>query len=310
MDQDGQVLGVIYVSGCNMPSSHHTWRLNRWRLRLADIVLLGAPIAYVLLFSPSTGAETNRKDAADVTSTETYFDFRNGHIPPEIRVLDRSGDYLRPDSEGLRIKLRKDDVLQPRVTLAADTSIASDFEITLTFDVLEAEEPPPDDSSFGVGILLAVNGYARIGWYAQPGRRVILWDRGGKRGQRVLDGETAPLPVASGRLRLSRTGKTVRFLWSRQRTGDDFDCVHEFDYPEAVNVVRLAAETNTLARNLDARFVDLRIRGGTVIAPRSATRTWLWMALIALLLMSILGGWTYARRHRRGLPEASPRERS
>jgi hypothetical protein len=173
-----------------------------------------------------------------------------------------------------------------------------DFDITVTYEILEAEAPPPGDSSFGVGVLLAANGYARIGCFAQPGRRVILWDCAGKRGHHVLD--AAAVKETSGRLRLSRTGKTVRFLWFSERTGDKFECVHEFDYAEPVTVVRLAADTNQLARNLDVRFVDWQLRGGPVLAPPTSNRTWLWLALFLPLLMCLLMGWSYLRRSRSG----------
>ena len=237
---------------------------------------------------------------------ETYLDFRNGNVPAEIGFLDESEDYVHPEVAGLRITLRKDDPLHPRVTTTTETSIKGDFEITLTYEILEAEPPPEGDSSFGVGIMLAVNGNARIGWFARPGKRVVLWDRPGSAGHRVLEDDTAPLHDRSGRLRLSRTGKTLRFLWSPERAGDKFDVIHQCPYPQEVDVVRLVAETNKLARNLDARFVDLRIRGGPVAVHRVPPRIWFWSALLALLLIAVLVGWNYLRRYRRTSPDIPP----
>jgi hypothetical protein len=243
---------------------------------------------------------------ADSALPETYLDFRAGNIPPEIQFLDDSEDYVHPEAEGLRVQLRKDDPVHPRVTTATDTSIKGDFEITLTYEILQAEPPPEGDSSFGVGIMLAVNGNARIGWYARPGKRVVLWDRPGSTGHRVLEDDFAPARDRSGRLRLQRTGRKLRFLWSAERSGDKFDSIHECPYPQEVTVIRLVAETNKLARNLDARFIDLRIRGGPVTARRVMRRVWFWLALLALVLVIALAGWNYLRRHRPASPDAAP----
>jgi hypothetical protein len=236
---------------------------------------------------------------------ETYLDFRDANIPPEIGFLEDSEEYVHPEAEGLRVTLHRDDPLHPRVTTETESSLRGDFEITLTYEILEAEPPPEGDSSFGVGIMLTVNGNARLGWFARPGKRVVLWDRPGSAGHRVLEDDTAPIHDPAGRLRLSRRGKTLRFLWSSQRNGEKFDLIHQCPYPQEINVVRLVAETNKLARNLDARFVDLRIRGGPVAAHR-ARRIGLWLALLALLLVVVLAGWIFLRRHRRTAPNISP----
>ncbi len=239
---------------------------------------------------------------------ETYLDFRNGNIPPEIGFPNDSEDYVHPEAEGLRVTLHKDDPVHPRVTTETEASLRGDFEITLTYEILAAEPPPDSDSSFGVGIMLAVNGNARLGWFARPGKRVVLWDRPGSTGHRVLEDDTAPVHEPAGRLRLSRTGKTLRFLWSSERAGDKFDVVHQCLYPQEVKVVRLVAETNKLPRNLDARFVDLRIRGGPVAIHRVVRRIWFWLAL-AVLIVLVLTAW-YLRRHRRTSPNNAPRPES
>jgi hypothetical protein len=262
-----------------------------WLLAVASATLCGAPPAAVRAQHPLP---------------ETYLDFRNGNVPPEIQFLNDSEDYVHPEREGLRVQIPKDDPRHPRVVTATETNIRGDLEITLTYEILEAEPPPEGDSSFGVGIMLTINGKARIGWYARPGKRVILWDRPGSTGHRVLEDDTAPARDRSGRLRLQRTGKKLRFLWSPERAGDKFDAIHECFYPQEVTVVRLVAETNKLARTLEARFVDLRIRGGAVTTLRVARRPWFWLALATLLLGIVLGGWIYWRRRRGVAPGMAP----
>jgi hypothetical protein len=105
----------------------------------------------------------------------------------------------------------------------------------------------------------------------------------------------------SGRLRFKRTGKTLQFLWSAGLAGDDFEKIHECDYPEEVRNVRLFAETNRQPRNLDVRLVDLRIHGGPVMAESTdwlPHRSWLWAALLIVLALSMMTAWLYLRQKR------------
>jgi hypothetical protein len=266
---------------------------------LARVVLV-ASLAILALSSSALGAD-------DVTA-ETYLDFRGRSIEQGLTFGDRGGQYIRAEPEGLRITLPKNEVSPPRVGLNLTTTIVADFEVTTGFEILQAEEPK--EPGFGVGILLAVNKNARLGWFAQPeGRRVILWDRWSKTEKRALDGGDVRIQDNAGRLRLKRTGKTLHYLWSRQPTGDDFDEVHQCEYPEEVTSVRLIAETNREARNLDVRVLDLRIRGGGVSAAglgEDPARTWLWMALLTLLLIFFLAGWMYVRQNRQTHQQKSP----
>jgi hypothetical protein len=273
-----------------------------WR-RLAFLAILGllpcgAPAASCLAEEPSS---------------ETYFDFRNGHVPPEIRFQGRSAEFIHPEAEGLRITVRKNEDRHPPVTLTTDTSITGDFEITLSVQFLETEEPPPGDASYGVGLTIAAvtteDQTARLGWYVRSGgRRVILWDRWKKIEPRYLDGDTVSVHDKPARLRLSRSDKTLRFLWSDESTGDTFRIAHECDYPGEVKGLRLVAETNKLARNLDVRLLDLRIRGGKVRAQQTMPTFWLTIALVTMLCLSIVVGYTYVRWHRRTSPRAMATE--
>jgi hypothetical protein len=250
--------------------------------------------------------------SAEAPASETYFDFRNGHVPPELRFVGRSDEFIHPEAEGLRITLRKKDALHPRVNLDMDTSITGDFEITITFEILEAEAPRNGDAGYGVGILVeawgSVNQVPRIGWYVRGnGDQVVLWDLWGRKERQTMHWDTVPTPHKSGRLRLSRTGNVLQYLWSGQTTGDNFESAYQCEFSEDLNKLRLVAETYKLARNLDVRFVDLRVRGGKVFAQQGVPSFWLIIAIVTLLVVSIVVGWTYARRHRQApLETAAP----
>jgi hypothetical protein len=242
--------------------------------------------------------------AAESTSKETYFDFRNGNVPAAINFVKRSGEYIHPEASGLRITLPKEDRQRPRVIMEASAQLGGDFQVTTSFEILKADEPPEDRDN-AVGILLVVAGpnmNARIGWEAPSGGRRVMWDRWDLMGKGRIDGGDRPADADSGRLRIQRTGKTVQYLWSRELSGENFEVIHQGDFGEDVDRIRLIAQPKNLPCSLDMRFLDLRVRGGPVNSPTP----WLLMALLVLLGVSTLTAWYYVRQRRLTARTAAP----
>src|SRR5262249_20761419 len=87
--------------------------------------------------------------AQEKKASEFYHDFRGRDVPAELRVFgDPNHQLIRAEPEGLRITLPKD--REPRLAVGLRTSfgIQGDFEVTVTYEILHAEEPP---SGYGVG---------------------------------------------------------------------------------------------------------------------------------------------------------------
>jgi hypothetical protein len=235
--------------------------------------------------------------AGDDASTEAHFDFRNGHVPPELTPRKGAERFLHPEPGGLRVTISREELQGQRPALITATSLKADFDVTLTFEVLDADDPEAY-SAYRVGFFLALpseNKNARIGWFAMPNRKQVIdcdiWDevRYG-----VADESMQHVGSKSGRLRLKRTGEMLQYLWSPELTGDNFSLIHKCAYPDEVKFVRLVAETRQGHRNLDVRYLDLHIRGGSVSAPPQNLSP--LMVLLTVLVLVLLATWFYRRQ--------------
>jgi hypothetical protein len=261
-------------------------------MTITSIVMLCRSWPALLFLTLSAGARAAAQD----------YDLR-GQLPPGSRVFgDPDQQLVRVEPEGLRMTLPKDRKKLGQVGLSLPVALPGDFQITASFEILEAEAPA---GGFGVGAFLALNQTARILRVARAeGEQVIAWNlfvRGD--GQRRMEEDAQPCEAKTGRLRLQRVGPALRFLWSPASAGDDFEEIHQCDFPENIKEVRLLVATGKHPARLDVRFADLRVQGagGDTAAP-SAPRRRLWLAAASvtlLLLLFGLGAWLYTRRSRR-----------
>jgi serine/threonine protein kinase len=279
-------------------------RITRWplqRLGIAVLVLLaalGLARSFVLAVLPEQGS-----------TTEFYHDFRGRPLPDGLTLF---GDqqFLHSEREGLRITLPKNRNDLEGVGIYTAFETGGDFEITTTFEILQAEIPPP---SFGVGVILVVKkaqpsrGAASISRLARvKDRQVLVWDRSVEQpdpnGSPKMESGSSLCTDKVGRLRLQRTKTTLHYLWAPGTSGDDFQEIHQCEFgSEDIGRVIVSGVTGRKPCELDLRLIDLRIRGTPTGAQSAAAPPRGWRVWLALALMStlVLGVWLAVQRSRR-----------
>jgi serine/threonine protein kinase len=278
-------------------------RSSVWRPVLVSLSLVLSAGVILLAQQPAGPA----KDGAPA---EEYYDFRGRPLPPELLVFGESG-FLHFEPAGVRITLPKDrEDLEP-VCLARDFEAVGDFEITTTFEMLNAETPPP---SYGVGASLFVRkappwkGSAAVSRLVRAkGQHIVLWDQAlevqGAGGKLEMASGAVPCTDTVGRLRLRRTGTTVQCLWAPGTAGEDFQEVHRCEFGgEPIGRVVVSGVTGRKPCALDVRFADLRIRAAPAAVPAAAappSGSWKLLLALALALPLAVGVWLAVRRSRR-----------
>lgn len=246
---------------------------------------------------------------------------------------DRQGlEVIGPDAEqsvkfepeGLRITVPPGHPrTSPNIGVMAVGPVKGDFEITLSYTILQ--EPEPIDSPMQTRFTLIIQ-------MDRPGQnRQGLGDRatfsrkvGGKGGTQYFPwmsaqeaigdiqtrGKHFPAQSSTGRLRLVRSGNQLSYLTSE---GADEAFVLLETYPfwrDDVQDVRLVASTGGPIATLDVRVHDLRIRADelpnpTSIVPQNirSKRFLAGVELLGLLIagasLILLGMWLYTRRRRK-----------
>jgi Protein of unknown function (DUF1583)/Glycosyltransferase family 87 len=265
-----------------------------------QVSLVGIGFASGLLFLAVLGLTlmpltANHVDQGQGLVGAIYHDFRVEGMPGAFTVdNDPYSELIHADRGGLRITLPKiRDQYRP-TSVNVPVYLQGDFEVTTGFEIIEAEQP---DTGFGVGILLTMTGAPRagsfrIGRMTRPyDQQLLLWDRWKKEADEMKEVEenVTASTAKTGRLRLTRTGPIVHYLWSPQTTGDDFQELGESNVgADAIRQIRLTTETGEQPCQLDVRFVDLRIRGQGITAglpqPPKVSREWLWLWAAGLSL--------------------------
>jgi hypothetical protein len=304
----GVVLGVWLYLRRNRRSSGENERAQagqRLPLWLWLPGLLGLP-ALSLAFVPGDQPATPPERGGE----ERVYDFRGQPLPPGMDVIGhpQAEQFVQGEAEGLRVRLPRDRDGNQGVVLSMPVETEGDFDITLAFEVLRAEEPPPGVRSYGVGVLMSVNEAARIGRLARAnGNQVVSWDRWDKTEvtPKFLSG-ASPGTGNVGRLRLKRLKPTLHFLWAPGTSGDHFEEIYRCEFGEDLTLLRLefAADEGGLPGALDVRLFDLRIRGAQPDSlPQQRTRAgkgWVLLALgIAFLVLGALGVWHWLRPGKR-----------
>jgi DNA-directed RNA polymerase subunit RPC12/RpoP len=196
---------------------------------------------------------------------QVAYDFRGRPLPAGMTLFGPQADeFIKPEAEGLRITLPKGRDSVESIGLSMALMVGGDFEITLAFEILQAEQPTP--ASYGVGVLMSVNETAgRIGRLERAKRQGITWDRWATiDGERKFQLGAAPCKGKVGRLRLKRTQTTLHFLWAPGLAGDNFEAVHQWEF-DAQEIALLRIEVNSnlgdgKAGALDVRLFELKVR--------------------------------------------------
>lgn len=258
----------------------------------------------------------------DEPGKDFHRDFRKAEAPRGLILLNpKEEKYARFEPEGLRLTLPKErNDPAPIAGVKTTFSLSGDFEVTGSFEILEAEEPA---GGFGVGVSLFVQKAppspegAGIYRLVKPGgKQVIYWDRSiGKQGEKMrFEGNTSPCEANVGRMRLKRVGSILHYQWAEGLEGEEFHEVKKVDFgPDDITGLSMRGLTGKQPYALDARFFDLRIRSGNPIAAAPAPapapvenaapgpereRSWRWLAILAGLVVAVAVGVGAARRMR------------
>jgi hypothetical protein len=260
-------------------------------------------------------------------------DFRTTRVlPPELQPFGPEvGERATFEPEGLRIRLPAQRE-QPGAGVGVHTRfvVSGDFEITLSYDLLAVEKPARGRGS-GVSLYLEIGSpwqaaatLARV-TRVKEGESYVVWrglrDGPAKGNDRV---QTFPAKVRSGKLRLTRTGSSLRYSVAEGDAGV-FRGLAQVDFITSdVDSIRFAANTGESPTALDIRLHALQIRaaglptGGRGVGPdNQRARGWLfWMLLLgaATLVVTWAGLWLWQRSRtkadRRGTPLVSEEART
>ncbi len=246
---------------------------------------------------------------------EYHHDFRGKPPPAELEPVGGDLDsFFRSEPEGLRITIPAD-YQHPwgGVGLRSRFPLRGDFEVTVAFEILRADVP---DQGFGTGVAMRIQkvgspAAVSICRLVRAGGKQLVWtDRAveGPDGKPKFTGSGAPWTDNKGRLRLKREGPILYCLYAAGTEGDEFTELKKVDFgPEEVAHVRVSGVTAQQPCRLEARLIDLRIRGGGVPAatglpavaaepagpPRNAT---LWLVLGLAVLGAAVALWLALRR--------------
>ena len=206
--------------------------------------------------------------------------------------------------------------------LVSHFGVKGDFEITLSFEMLQ--EPAPADAGNGTGLYLGVEtdtpelNRAMVTRGAWPDKRFYTWfDLSGEDpgDPRRTELKTFPARGTTGRLRLVRTGSLLSH-YAAEGDSQDFTLLRQLPFRvEDLKGVRVGGQTGGANAALEARVTDLRIRAGALpglIDDAADTRTaaeegGMALALavtLATTVLAALGMWLYLRPRRR--PETPP----
>jgi hypothetical protein len=243
-----------------------------------------------------------------------YHDFRGGKRPQApLDLYGRGADvHSKPEAEGWRITVPANQPKQTTIGLIVKAPVKGDFELTTSYEILEAERPQGRIAA-GFEFFIMTDtptkeaiGFAR--WARNQEGEVYTCSRmtTGADGQRQYKHQHIPAHASSGRLRLVRSGAEVTF-WADEGTGDFRKLWGYALGVEDLALVRLTAYTPPEHSAVDIRIVDMKIRASAVpgmAVPVGATTPSSTRMLRFLLLG--LGGvaflcfaaWTHFRQRR------------
>ena len=252
---------------------------------------------------------------------EFYHDFRGKRLADGLALFQvKNEQFIKTEAAGLRVTI-PEDFIHPFGGIGVRTTFAihGDFEITATVEILEAEEPPK--GGYGVGAILRLYkaepspDFVNLGRLVRAGdMQVILWEQsiGALDEKRKITAGPSPCTDKLLRLRMQREGTILRFSWAPGIAGNEFQEIRQLDFGgDDLRYAALVGVTGRQKCKLDARFLDLRIRSGGILAaaaPAAAKapasrpdgeRNYWWLLTLAAVVVLLGGGLALQRLLRR-----------
>jgi hypothetical protein len=250
-------------------------------------------------------------------------DFQRGQFDDNMMSLFGAGakKYVKREADGLHIVFPGTDKVN-MVGVSCKPQVLGDFEVTVTYEVLHADQP---QAGYGIGMTLAVVAdnaaldNAAVAWRVYPkvgpiyGSDLGYYTPPNAEGKRQDKHNSMRFndPTPRGKLRLARKGPEMLFL----AAGDDgvFRQLRREPFALApLKQVRVTADSGGGFGGLDIRLMDLHVHtddAGPVPAVSDAPnlptsnrpRGRLTAALVCLSLLMVAGGimvWLKLRRRR------------
>ncbi|MGM0487048.1 MAG: DUF1583 domain-containing protein [Planctomycetota bacterium] len=242
---------------------------------------------------------------------EVHQDFRKGgKLHPGLSVFGPNVNRtVRHGRSGLRITLPRNREDTGAVGIEPQFSVSGDFEITLDYEILSADNPK---SGMGAGVKIWTK-LASEEFKALTLAHVITADEESrlvpilaqsKDGQRGFSSNPRTATGQGGRLRLTRTGSDVSFLVAEGESHEFEELQRETVGTEDLAALRISAGTANDPCGLRVVFHDLRIRAANLPAVSAPTkrskplRTWLVIGG-AVAAVGGAGAWYWWKRQRR-----------
>ncbi|HWY86352.1 MAG TPA: DUF1583 domain-containing protein [Gemmataceae bacterium] len=245
--------------------------------RLADI---GEPARPLVQKAAKESADLEVRERAGKVLLELnnrarpviYHDFQNKKFPEGDYRLYGPGvaKWIKREPEGLRFAFPAQQNKEA-VGVAALFNIKGDFEITVGYELIQADQPT---EGYGAGFEVYLRTNTLTGEslafdrkIRPGGREVYAMSRmtTNQQGKRVSVGgqffEDLPAAGKAGQLRISRIGSKAE-LSVAEKGGKGFRLVYSVDLgTEDISLLRLAANPGRAESALDVRLHDVRIRG-------------------------------------------------
>jgi RNA polymerase sigma factor (sigma-70 family) len=269
---------------------------------------------------------------------EYYHSFKGNPKTPPFDYFGPEGDrFVKFEVPGLHMSLPKGEpAVGSNHGLVANLSITGDFEITLTFELVN--EPAPQGTQLGTGISLAVDldtpeinraTLARVTrWKSKLFTTYVEFTPPGA-DKPLTPFSSHPTQAAAGRLRIVRNGSQVFFFASEGQSKDFTSLRTGPIHADAVKQVRITGTIGGLEALLDARVIDLHVRADSIVGVpvtkhgpqplaaipespeplRTGGRGWLVVSVILgaaiPLILAVFGGLVLYLRKRRGVAQSA-----
>jgi serine/threonine protein kinase len=299
-----------------------------WLFPALLAVLVLAALGIGVTFWPTGDATAGQAGADRAGSAAPEMKVRIQH---DFRTADWSNFVLRPmgdkvawEAGGVRVTLPAGQGVQKPAGLGGRLTIKGDFEITVSYEILEVDKP---SKGYGVGVALYVaidpdsNDAVSLARRLLPdGRTVFMSDRM-KPGDGKLEHKTEmrPSSAETGKLRIQRAGSRVRFLVAEEDSAE-FTQVDDLEFGAGnVTFVQVSGNGGGSESGLDIRLLDFTLRtadpaaSATVPSLSGGKEGLVWVLTFGLLITLALAvvGLYLRRRHRARLglaPMPTPAE--
>jgi serine/threonine protein kinase len=285
---------------------------------LPALVVLAALVTGIA-FHLAAGGDCSKKPDPGTEYHEYHVPLRGrpDNLSGMNLVGPNSDECVRFEPTGLRINLSAGFPTPRQVGLSTGIALKGDFEITVSFEILE-ESAPERAGSGGDATPLMLWLYRttgdrciasiarRLGVTAGPQFSALATRFEPAVGKMVPTGTAIPAEAKTGRLRLVRSGGELSYYVS-EGASTEFGSLATFTIgTENLDDLRLIGSTLDSRASLDARFTDLHVRMGSkspagVEVAYSVSKGWLAAGVViglGLTLSVALCTWVYARRRR------------